>query len=149
LFAGTISRGEMRGARGGQIRVEEIGRRRGLEPPGRLHRLVFGKQLERDRRRAVGQLVEEDAQLAAGAIDRAQRGGALVAGQLLDAGELALDLVGEGDHRVEPDHLDRARGLVDVRARVLERRRVVGVIAVDGERLEAARERLVDLALHP
>ena len=61
------------GARGAEIRVEEVGRRRGLDAARALHRLVFGKQLERDRRRAVDELVQEDPQLAAGALDRPRR----------------------------------------------------------------------------
>ena len=44
---------------------------------------------------------------------------------LLESRQLALDLVGERDDCIEPDHLDRARGLVDMRARVLERRQIL------------------------
>ena len=132
-----------------KIGIEQVGRRRGLDPARRLHRLVLWEQLERNRRRAVDQLVQENAQLAAGAID-------VVAGRhcrrrrhFLDQRELALDLVGERDHGVETDHLDRAGGLVYVLARMLERRRVLGRRLEDGERVQAARQRLVDLSLHP
>ena len=57
----------------------------------------------------------------------------------LRAGELALELVGERDHRVEANHLDRARGLVDVCPRVLERRPVGGIGAEERQGLEPAR----------
>ena len=63
-----------RGARGDEVGIEEIGRRGGLDAARALHRLVLGEQLERHRRRAVRELVEEDAQLAARAIDRVERG---------------------------------------------------------------------------
>jgi hypothetical protein len=143
-----LARRDARRARG-EVGIEEIGGRGGLDAARRLHRFVFGEELERHRRRAVGELVQEDAQLAARAVDGRERRVALGSGQLLEPRQLPLDLVGERDHGVEPDHLDRAGGLVDVRARVLERRVVVRVLRVHGERLEAARERLVDLALHP
>ena len=52
-----------------QVRVEQVGRRGGLDAARLLHQLVFGKQLERYRTRAADELVEKDAQLAAGAVD--------------------------------------------------------------------------------
>ena len=79
----------------------------------------------------------------------AQRGLRLRGRQLLDPRQLPLEFVGERDDRVEADHLDRAGGLVDVRARVLERRRIAGIGRERGERLQPARQRLVDFTLHP
>jgi hypothetical protein len=49
---------------------------------------------------------------------------------------LALELVGVGDDRIETDHLDGARRLMDVRARMLERRAVVRIGAKLRQRLE-------------
>ena len=63
--------------------------------------------------------------------------------------EMALDFVGEGDDGIEADHLDRTRRLVDVSARVLERGQVLARRTKDGERFQPARQRLVDLTLHP
>ena len=75
--------------------------------------------------------------------------GASTTGKFVDAREQPLDLVGVGGDGVETDHLDRAGGLVDVRARVLERRGVREISAERRERLDAARKRLVDLAVDP
>ena len=149
-FAAGITCGalELRRARR-EIRVEQVGRRRRLDAAAALHRLVFGEELERHRRGAVDEFVQEDAQLLARALDRLARGLRLALREFLEARELPLDLVGERDDCVEPDHLDRARRLVDVCARVLERRQVLPGRAECRERLEAAGERLVDLALHP
>ncbi len=132
-----------------QVGVEQLGGRRRLRAARELHRLVFGKELEGNRGDALDQLVEEDPELAARAVDDLGRGVHLGARQRLEPRELPLELVGVGDDRVEPDHLDRARRLVDVRARVLERRVVAGIRPERGERFQPARDRLVDLVLHP
>jgi hypothetical protein len=100
-----------------QVRVEKIGRRRGLDAARHLHRFVFRIQLERHRRHAVDQLVEKDLELAASAIhDVATRGG-FGRRQFFEPRQLALELVRVRDDRVEADHLDGARRLVNVRAR--------------------------------
>ena len=62
---------------------------------------------------------------------------------------MPLDFIGERDDRVQADHLDRAGRLVDVRARMLERRHVLRLRRERGERLQPSRERLVDLRLDP
>jgi hypothetical protein len=84
----------------------------------------FRARLERHGRCAVDELVEEYLELATCAVDDVARPGGFGRIDVLEPRELALDFVGEGDDGVEPDHLDRARRLVRVHARVLERRRV-------------------------
>ena len=93
-------------------------------PRARCIASYSGNSLQRRRRRSVDDLGEEDLQLATGAVDGLADGARLVAGsaRVVQRGELALDLVGVGDDGVEPDHLDRPRRLMDVRARVLQRR---------------------------
>ncbi len=114
-----------------------------------LQRLVLGEEAQRHRGYAADRLVEEDPELAARAVDAVHGGGHRRGGQLLEPREVPLDLVGERDDGVEPDHLDRAGRLVHVRARVLEVRPVAGIGAQRGERVEAPGERLVDLLLDP
>ena len=146
--ADRLARRDLRRARR-QVGVEELGGRRRLRAPRELHRLVLGEELERDGRDALDQLVQEDAELAARAVDGLGRALRLLARQRLEPRELALELVGVGDDGIEADHLDRARGLVNVRARVLEGRVVAGIRAERRERLQTPRDRLVDLVLHP
>ena len=132
-----------------QIRIEQVCGRDGLHAARNLHRFVFGVELERDRWRAVDQFVQENPQFPARAVDRGTRRLRLRGGQLLHPRQLALQFVGEGDDGVQPDHLDCAGGLVHMRPRVLERRRICGVRVERGNRLESARQRLVDFSLHP
>ncbi len=134
---------------GGQIRIEELGRCHGAHAARALHRLVFGIELERDRHRAVHQLVEEDLELAACAVDDCHAFRHRLLRQVLEPRQVPLDFIGERDDRVEADHLDRAGRLVDVRARMLERRHVLRLRRERGERLQPSRERLVDLRLDP
>ena len=144
----VLARGRARRARR-EIGIEKIGRRNRLDAARELHLLELGVELERHRRHAIDDLVEEDAQLAARAIDHRDRIRQFDRRQVPNARELPLDFVGERNDRVEPDHLDRARCLVHVRPRVLERRGRRGVGRVRGERLEPAAQRLADLTLDP
>jgi len=66
-----------------QVRIEKISGCRRLEAARKLHRLVFGIELERYRRRTVDQLVQEDSQFAAGAVDDDARRLRLRRGKLL------------------------------------------------------------------
>ncbi len=132
-----------------QVGIEEIGGRDGLDAARALHRLVFRIELERHRLHAVDELVQEDFELATRAIDDVAARRCFPRRQVLEAHELALEFVGEGDDGVQPDHLDGAGRLVHVRAGVLERRCVLGTGAEQGEGLEPARQCLVDFALHP
>jgi hypothetical protein len=94
-------------------------------------------------------IVEEYAEAAHGVIDEVDDGRNGGGGKLLDPDQLPLDLVGERDDRIEPDHLDGPCRLVDVCARVLQRRRVGGIAAEGRERGGAARQRFVDFTLDP
>ena len=82
-----------------------------------LHLLVFGEKLQRHRVRAADELVQENAELAAGAVDQIATRRHLGRRQLLESRQLALDLFGVGGDRVEAHHLQRARRLVHVGAR--------------------------------
>jgi hypothetical protein len=87
---------------------EEIGGGSGLDAAQPLHRLVFGKQLQRHRGAAGDELIQENRELAACAIDACAGGLDVRRRHLLDAPELPLDLIRVSDHRVQPDHLERA-----------------------------------------
>ena len=63
--------------------------------------------------------------------------------------EMALDFARKIGYRVEAEHLDCPRGLVDVHPRVLERRDVAPRPAEAREGLDPSRQRLVDLVLDP
>ena len=132
-----------------EIGIEQVGRRRRVDAARLLHRFVFAEQRQRHGRRAVGDLVEEYAQPAHGVIDEIHDGGHVGSRQLLEPHELPLDFVGECDDGVETHHLDGARRLMDVGARMLERRRVRGGGAKRRQRRGAARQRLVDFTLDP
>src|SRR5207248_925334 len=63
--------------------------------------------------------------------------------------ELTFELVGVSSYGVKADHLDCASRLVNVRAGVLERRDFVRRRLKEGERIQTARKRLVNLSLNP
>ena len=119
-----------------EVGVEQVRGRRCRDAPQLLHRLVIGKELERHRGRATGDLIQEHLQPAAGAIDALDPRRRIDHRKLVDPGQQAFDLVGVRDDRVEADHLDRACRLVDVRARVLQRSGVGEVRAEGRERVE-------------
>ena len=128
---------------------EEIGGSRRFHAAQALHGFVLGEEPERHRRRAGHELVQEDRKLPAGAIDDRARGLDFRRIHLLDAPQLALDFVGEGDRRLESQHLDGADRLVNLVARLAEEARIGGRGAKRGEPIESARERLPDLDVHP
>ena len=68
-----------------QVGVEQVGGRCCAHAARVLHRLVLGEQAQRHRGRAVDQLVEEDPQLRARALDQVHRVGHCGRGQLLEA----------------------------------------------------------------
>jgi hypothetical protein len=114
-----------------------------------LQRCVLWIKLKRDRRLAVGEFGEEYREPVAGALDHVARLFQILRRPLLEVREMLLNLVGEGDYRLEPDHLDRPGRLMHVGARVLERDHLAGRFLERYERLEGALQRLVDLALDP
>src|SRR4029077_13851591 len=87
--------------------------------------------------------------LAAGGVDQVATGLRLRRRQLLQPAELTLELVRIRSDRVQPDHLDRTGGLVNVGPGVLERSRVSRRGLERRERFDAARQRLVDFTLNP
>ena len=70
---------------------EEIGRGSRLDTAQPLHRLILGKELERDRRNARDDVIEENRELATGAIDEQAGRIDLRRGHLFDAPEVPLD----------------------------------------------------------
>jgi hypothetical protein len=98
-----------------EVREEEIRGRGCLHAACALHGFVFGEELQRHRLIAAGEPVEKDHELPARAIDD-RLDGVDIGPRFLEPRKLPLDLVGVRDHRVHSHHLDRARGLVHVRA---------------------------------
>jgi hypothetical protein len=132
-----------------EIGIEQVGRCGRVDTACFLHRAEFAEQRQRHRRRPVGDLVEEHAQAADRVIDEIHDSRHVRSGQFLEPDELALDLVGERDDGVESHHLNGARRLVHVRARVFERNSVARAGAKRRERGGAARQRFVDFTLDP
>ena len=121
-----------------QVGEEKISRRRALDAARLLHLLVLGEKLQRHRIRAADQLVQENAELASGAIDHIASRRRLGFRQALEPDQMALDFLGVGGDRVEAHHLQRARCLVHMGTRLLERGDVARRGLVCGERLQPA-----------
>jgi hypothetical protein len=94
-------------------------------------------------------LSEEHLEPAAAAIDGVARDGSVRGIGAVERRETALDFIGERHHGVQPDHLDRPGGLVDMDPRMRQRRGVARRRPERRERFLPARERLVDFALDP
>jgi hypothetical protein len=131
---------------GPQIRVEKFARGHRAVAARSTHCLVFGIELERRVRGAARDLAQKDRELPTGALDHVSGRLKIGGRKPLDVRETALDLVGEFGHRLETEHADRSRGLVDVLARIVERRDILLALAKGGERGEPPGQRLVDLA---
>ena len=134
---------------GTQVRIEQVDRRRRLDAARLQQRQIFGVELQRNQRRAIGELAEEDRELAARTLDGVARKLELVLREVFEPAEMALDFARKIGYRVEAEHLDCPRGLVDVHPRVLERRDVAPRPAEAREGLDPSRQRLVDLVLDP
>ena len=133
-----------------KVGIEEIGRRRGLDAARRLHRLVFGIELERDRRSAVDELVEEDLELAARAVDdvAARRRPRAGSSSSRRASCRSISSVNATTASSPTIWIAPAAWCTCMRA-CLSGVASVGLRLELRERFEAARKRLVDLALHP
>ena len=132
-----------------QIGKKKIGRRCALIAAQVTEGDVIGIELERHRRRPLHQIVEISCQSAAGRRDRRD----LRIDHRLQCGfeqqQMPFDLFDQRDRAVEPDNLQRAGGLMDVRLRLLQRGLVVRSLAEFRKRFESPRDRLVDLVLDP
>ena len=131
------------------FREKEIRRGSGVDATQPLHRFVLREQLERHRRSSGHHFIEKNGEFPAAAIDsgtgRTDIGGA----HLFEPPDLALELVGVGNGRFEPDHLDRAHGLVNLVARLPEQGQIRRRGPECGEQVLPARQREAYLDLHP
>ena len=132
-----------------QIGIEQVRGRGGPDPPGLLHRLVFGEELERHRVRTADQLIEKYLELAARTVDQVTCGLRFLRRQFLDADQLALDFIGVRGNRVESHHLNRTGRLVHMGSRLLERGGIARRVLVRSQRLQSAGKGVVDLYLDP